>query len=85
MKRHFGTNDGTVPWCIAWNRGDCIATHGWISDKSCIKTDEDILEPDYYCEECIEVYNKIHGKKVPWSKKPLKRIAAECKRRDCSK
>lgn len=78
MKRHFGTNDGFVPWCEAY------FGMGRLRDYGCVQTYDTILEPDYYCEKCIDVYNRLNeSSRGAWHKKPLKGIDYKCNRRYC--
>jgi hypothetical protein len=50
---HFGTNDGTVPYCGTSPFSRVMGP--------CLPPDGTILEPDSWCGDCVQVYEEIHG------------------------
>lgn len=56
---HFGTNDGTVPWCEAAFLG--AAFSGTVAGR-CLPFDAVLCSPDRWCQACVKVYEQTRGK-----------------------
>lgn len=54
---HFGTNDGTVPYCLA------RAGPWWCGASSvpCVQPGEPLFEGDTICQGCLRVYKEVRG------------------------
>lgn len=71
------------PWCFSFFYENFAAKYPELSDEKpkywtgrCIKTDDNIIEPDEYCPTCIKIYNIIHGPSSGmWNKIPNKRCS----------
>lgn len=53
---HFGTNDGTVPYCFAAGLWPAPA-----ASPRCVQPGTPLFEGDTVCPGCLHVYKQVRG------------------------